>query len=701
MRPTAYSKVMLIFAAVAAGIVLFAGGPASADGFAPEDVFRIQTCSSARISPDGKWIAYILYVPRKPGDKPGGSYGELHVLSTKTGESRPFITGEVNVSSPRWNPSGDAIAFLTSRGEKAKTQVWMIPVDGGEAVQITHSKNGVGTFRWHPDGKRIAYTATEPKSKREKELDEKGYNFIFYEENLKHRNLYIIDVQMEGKAEAKQLTQELTIWSFEFSSDGGTIAAGASTENLIDYRYMFQKIYLINTADGATTQLTNNPGKLGNYAFSPDGGMVVYTAALSQDDHAVSQVFVIPASGGEARNLTPDSFRGHVHWAGWKDKKTVLYQSGEEIWETLSTVPASGGGRKVILRSNDSKGAGVIFGSPSYTKDFKHFAFIGSDPSIPGDVYYWQPGKTIRRLTNVNPWIEEKQLGKQEPIWYTARDGTNIQGLLVYPVDYTAGQKYPLIVHVHGGPESHYSNRWVTRYFDPVQVLSANGYFIFLPNYRPSTGYGLDFVLPYIGDAAGVEFDDVADGIEHLVKEGLVDPERVGLGGGSYGGFAAAWFASYYTRYVKAVCMFVGISDLISKRSTTDIPYEELYVHSGKKLEEMWQFSLERSPIYYAAQSRTAVLIVGGADDTRVHPSQSLEFYRRLKMNDHPAVRLVQYPGEGHGNRQQPGQIDLLHRHLQWYDWYIKDKKPLDGPMPPLDISEHYGLELGDEGEEK
>jgi len=140
--------------------------------------------------------------------------------------------------------------------------------------------------------------------------------------------------------------------------------------------------------------------------------------------------------------------------------------------------------------------------------------------------------------------------------------------------------------------------------------------------------------------------------------------------------------------------MFVGISDLISKRSTTDIPYEELYVHSGKKLEEMWDFSLKRSPIYWAHQSKTAVLIIGGAADTRVHPSQSLEFYRRLKMNDHPAVRLVQYPGEGHGNRKQPGRIDVLHRQIQWYDWYVKDKKPLDGPMPPLDISECYGLEF-------
>ena len=140
--------------------------------------------------------------------------------------------------------------------------------------------------------------------------------------------------------------------------------------------------------------------------------------------------------------------------------------------------------------------------------------------------------------------------------------------------------------------------------------------------------------------------------------------------------------------------MFVGISNLISKRSTTDIPYEELYVHSGRQLEEMWDENLKRSPVYYAHQSKTAVLIVGGADDTRVHPSQSMEYYRRLKMNDHPAVRLVQYPGEGHGNRKQTSQRDMLYRLLDWYDWYVKDANDFDGPMPPLDISNYYGLDL-------
>ncbi len=225
-------------------------------------------------------------------------------------------------------------------------------------------------------------------------------------------------------------------------------------------------------------------------------------------------------------------------------------------------------------------------------------------------------------------------------------------------------------------------------------ACTGKGYFVFYPNYRSSTGYGLSFALAGYEDPAGIEFDDIADGIDHLIETGFVDKDKVGLAGGSYGGYAAAWFATFYTEKVKAVSMFVGISDLISKRGTTDIPVEELYVHSGKKLEDMWDLSLKRSPIYYAHQSKTAVLILGGSSDTRVHPSQSMEMYRRLKMNDHPAVRMVQYPGERHGNSKQTNRADVLYRQISWFEWYLAGNKPVNGPMPPLDISDKYGLVL-------
>jgi dipeptidyl aminopeptidase/acylaminoacyl peptidase len=699
VQPTVKPSAVVALALAAIILSGLTGVAAAQEVFTAEDVFKLEYATSAQISPDGEWIAYTVSKPRGVDEDAGGRYSELHVLSTRNGNTRPFITGKVNVSSVRWAPNSQAISFLMTRGNKAKRQVWTIRVDGGEAVQTTKAKSSVIAFRWHPDGDKIAYTAVAEKSKREKKLDDKGYGFTFYEENRKHRNLYLADVEDQRvTGDPLQLTNDITVWSFEFDTAGDRIAFGGSEKNLIDYRYMFQNVYLLDPASKDYRKLIDNPGKLGNYVFSPEGDFIAFTAALTRNDHAVSQVYVQPVDGGEPVNLTPTDFAGHAYWAGWKDNNTVVYVSGEGVWNTVSTIKRTGGNRKIMLHSEKT---GAVFGTPTYTKGFKKVAFLASSPSDPQNVYYWGGKGKLERMTDLNPWVADRRLGKREIIKYTARDGLEVEGLLNYPVDYQPGKRYPLVVQVHGGPESHHRNNWRTYYSRPVQVLNGRGYFVFLPNYRSSTGYGIDLPMSTLGDAAGKEFDDIADGIEYLVDQGMVDSKRVGLGGGSYGGFAAAWFATYYTDLVSAVVMFVGISDLISKRSTTDIPWEELYVHSGKRLEEMWEFSLQRSPIYYASKSVTATLIIGGAADPRVHPSQSLEMYRRLKMNDHPAVRLVQYPGEGHGNRKMPGRRDVCLRTMQWYDWYVKDGKPLDGPMPPYDIGDQYGLDLPEEEEEE
>ncbi len=547
-------------------------------------------------------------------------------------------------------------------------------------------------FRWHPAGNKIAYVALPPAGPREKELLKKGFGFIFFEEDWKPRNLYLTDVRKgTPPGPAEQLSQGLTVWDFEFSPDGRAIAAACSPHNLVDDEYMFKKIYLMDLQSKTCTLLIDPQSKLGNLAFSPDGTKLAYAAARARNDHAVSQAYVLELKKAQTRNLTPADFAGHATWVGWADNQSLLFLAAEGVWNTLNRLPLRNPKREILL---DSRKTGTIFGAPEQAADSRQTSLIANSPDSPGDLFSWTPPAPPHRLTTLNPWIAERRLGKQEVFRYRARDGQELEGILVYPLAAAAGRTYPLIVSVHGGPESNQSNGWLTGTNHPAQVLAGKGYLAFYPNYRASTGYGVAFAMAGYEDPAGKEFDDIADGIDALVQRGLADRERVGLGGGSYGGYAAAWFASYYTRYVRAVVMFVGISDLISKRGTTDIPYEELYVHSGKKLEEMWDLALKRSPIYWAKQSRSAVLIMGGTSDTRVDPGQSKEFYRQLKMNNHPAVRLVQYPGEGHGNRKQPGRIDMLYRHLQWYDWYVRDRQPLDGPLPPLDISDCYGIKL-------
>lgn len=656
----------------------------------PKDLLGLKSASVAQLSPDGGELIYSVSTPREPNEAAGGAHRDYFVMDLQTNEHKALFDGEINGSSPQWSPDGTMIGFLYSKDGEPK-QVWARPTMGGQMVQLTKAKSGVNSFKWNPSTGGLAYLSYQSRSDKEKELEKRGYGFIFYEENLKNNNLFICEFTQEGKQKyVNQLTKGVNVWNFEFNHQGTQIAATISPKNLIDQNYMFRKIYLLDIASGTQKVVSENEGKLGNYSFSPNDKYLAYTAALNINDHGISQLFVSDLGSGEISNLTPPKFKGHISWANWKNDKELLYFTGEGVYPKLSVVNVKGGKRNIIL---DAEESGIIFGTPHFTNDFQQFVFTASTPKDRSNIYQWDGENDLQRITDINPDLKNKTLAKQEVINFEARDGLNIEGILMYPLNYDEGEKYPLILYVHGGPESHHTNGWLSKYSTPGQVMAAKGYLVAYLNYRSSTGYGVDFGMQGFMDPAGKEFDDLADGIEYLIREKGADRERVGMAGGSYGGYASGWFATYYTKYVKAVCDFVGISDLISRIGTTDIPYEELYVHSGKKLEEIWQQNLERSPIYWAHQSKTATLIYGGASDTRVHPSQSMELYRRMKMNDHPAVRLVQYPGEPHGNRKQVGQIDVLYRQIEWLDWYVKDLNPLDGPMPRLDISDRYGLD--------
>jgi len=655
----------------------------------PNELLQLKSARTVQLHPDGNQLIYAIYTPRTPNEAPGGSHVEYMLINTSTEETTPLFTKDTKGHSPLWSPDGQYLAFK-KRTDKG-SQIFVMPAAGGEAIQVSQAINGINAYKWHPNGKGFGYTSTTPTSKKEKELKKRGYDFIYYEENIKNDNLFLMEFDDNFKqTKETQITQEVNVWDFTFDKQGKQLAYAATALKLIDQRYMFRKIHIYSLEDKKINRVLNNIGKLGNYSFSPDGKHLSYTGAYNINDHGVSQLYNVTLADGTVKNLTPEEYKGHISWAEWKSNKEIVYLAHEGVHPKLYTIALKKQKRQLIL---DAETAGTIFSSPLFSADFKSFAFNGSTPKDMSNIYGWNGKYGLKKITNINPSLKEKNLGEQEVIRFEARDGLQIEGLLMKPVGYQEGEKYPLILYVHGGPESHHSNGWLSGYSTPGQVMAGKGYLVAYLNYRASTGYGVDFAMEGFQDPAGKEFDDLADGIEYLIKEKGADRNRVGMAGGSYGGYASAWFATYYTDYIKAAAVFVGITNIISKKGTTDIAYEELYVHSGTPLEQQWEMNLKRSPVYHAHKSKTATLIYGGAADPRIHPAQSMELYRRMKMNNHPAVRLVQYPGEGHGNRKQVGRIDVLYRQINWMDWYVKDLKPLNGPMPALDISDQYGLD--------
>jgi dipeptidyl aminopeptidase/acylaminoacyl peptidase len=503
------------------------------DALSPEELLKLKSITAVQISPKGKEVIYSVSTPRGPNDKPGSSSRKYLRASISNWVPTPLFENIENASSPQYSSDGKHIGFLYAE-KGGSRQVWVMNSTGGNIKKLTNEPSGVSQFKWQPGKKGIAYLSRAMTTNREEELKKRGYDFIFYEENLKNSTLHMASYdEAWSQISVWKLTHEGNTWDFEFDRQGKRIAASISPLNLIDQRYMFRKIFLIDLESGEMRQVSQNEGKLGNYVFSPDGQHLAYAAALNINDSQVSQAYVVNLASGTISNLTPPDFRGHVSWVNWKDNDHLLYQAGEGVYPTLSAVPVSGGPRVVILNAADN---GVIFGHPLFTSDFKHFVFTGSTPNDRSNLYHWDGKSALKKVTNQNPWLKEKLLGKQEAIRFQARDGLEIEGILIHPPTYTAGKSYPLIVYVHGGPEAHESNGWMSRYATPGQVMAGKEYLVLYLNYRASTGYGVYFAMEGFMDPAGKEFDDIADGIDWAVREKGADPKRVGMAGGSYGG---------------------------------------------------------------------------------------------------------------------------------------------------------------------
>ena len=643
--------------------------------FTPHHVAKIRTVGQVAISPDGTEVAYVLAVPRIPfQDDDGPAWTELHVVGTD-GQSRPYVTGAVNVATVRWTPDGKGMTFLARRTGDATRSLYIVPRDGGEARKVLAHTTDLVTYEFSPDGKQVAFVARDAAPSDRADLVRRGFSQDVFEEGLLFQRLWVapFDGRAAGTARVVNVPGHAT--SITWNPAGTRLAVLYAPTALVDDDLMEKKVHVIDPAMGEPVTKFNNPGKIGQVAWSPDGTTLAMVSAADINDPSEGRLMVAPAAGGALRDLMP-SYNAHVRAFSWKDANTLVYMADEGVTSALGEIRKDGTAPRVMMPT----GGPVVVAIDRAANGT--VALLVNTPAHPSEVYILDAAGAPKRLTDNNPWLTTMKMAKQEVVSFKARDGVALEGILVRPLDEKPGQRYPLILTVHGGPEARDANGWVTAYSNPGQVGAAQGFAVFYPNYRGSTGKGVAFSKLGQGEPAGKEFDDLVDAVDHLVSTGLVDRAKVGITGGSYGGYASAWGATYYTERFAASVMFVGISNNVSKVGTTDIANEEFHVHALKRPWDDWQFMLDRSPVTHVAKSKTPTLILHGTADPRVNPTQSLELYRHMKLHG-KTVRLVWYPGEGHGNARAASRLDYSLRLMQWMTHYLKGP---GGAPPPADI---------------
>ncbi len=648
------------------------------------------TVSNVAISPDGGSVVFQRTRWRPAEAAPGPAWSNLWRVPFSGGDPRRLTMADGEDHSPRFSPDGNRLAFLAKRGDKdAKTRVLILPLAGGESFSLTDEKTDVAAFEWSPDGSRIAFAAVDRKTEEKEKEEKAGKDWKVADQDLRPRRLWIVDV-VSGKAEALASLGELSAWQFDWAPDGSALVAAASEKNRVDDSYMLKRIVVLPIR-GDRRDVVPVVGKIDQVAWSKDGKTIAWLGGVDASDPSTGSMLIVPAAGGTPRNLTGtrEETAQSISWR--PDGRLAVTAVAGTRTTAYHVDPARGTWEQVV-----SPGP-VVWTASSWSRDGSRAAFAGSTSASPADVYAVslapappaapegtrkkkrkgtetaQPSSPPppRRLVSSNADLDALPRGTQETIRWKARDGLEIEGILIRPATFVEGTRSPLVVIVHGGPESQYTDGWLNSYGAPGQALAERGFVVLFPNYRGSTGRGVEYAKADHGDLGGEEFTDLLDGVDHLVSGGWVDAKRVGIMGGSYGGYFTALGVTRYSDRFAAGVNFFGISSWESFLGQTDIPAENSLVHWALWCYDHADLCRERSAIGNLDRARTPTLILQGAEDERVPKPQSDELYAALRWKKVP-VEYVVYPREGHGFRERGHRLDALARLLGWMERYLK-----------------------------
>ena len=656
-----------------------------------DDYFQIRDVAQPELSPDGQWVAYSVRTRMLKEDK---NEQRLWMVSTKGGDAIPLTAEGVSSSHPRWSSDGKYLVFLSARNG-GKNQVWLLDRRGGEAQKLTDAAQGVNDFEWSPDSTRLVLILQDPKPEdleaaKEKDKDKPAApakpktpppfvidRLQFKEDTVgyldrRRTHLYVFDI-------ASKKTTQITSGDFDdtepaWSPDGKSLAFTSNRSTPDPDRSYNTDIWVVtadNSDKGARlTQITTNPGPDRSPAWSPDGKWIAYVTEtdLKAMIYATHHLAIAPSAGGEAKVLTL-AFDRSVRLPRFSaDSRSIYFIADDDGTENLCRISVAGG---EVMRAI---GGRLSVSSYSLGKDGAIAAQVGM-LDRPDEIYLSNE-KDLARLTKTNDALfAQLRLSQPDYVHFKSKDGTSVAGYLYKPVDYATGKKVPALLNPHGGPVGQYS----ASFYYLAQLYAANGYAVLLPNPRSSSGYGQKFCEAIFADWGNKDFQDDMAIVDYAVAQGIADPDKLGVGGWSYGGMSTDFIIAQTTRF-KAAVSGASIA-LITSGYGHDQYLKDYDFELGSPWENKagWE---KVSPFYRVKNITTPTLFMGGDVDWNVPIIGSEQMYQALKSLGH-TTELVVYPGEFHGFTVPSHLKDRLERYLAWYAHYVKgDSTPARPPEP-------------------
>jgi dipeptidyl aminopeptidase/acylaminoacyl peptidase len=655
-------------------------------GMTAEDYLAFETANDPQISPDGKSVAYtVSTIDQKANRRKSGIF-----IAAIDGSRLPMpFTGEsVSSSSPRWSPDGKYLAFLSAR-EGGKTQVWLLSTNGGEARRLTNLDDGISNIEWSPDSTRIVgLTRTGPPPS--KSSDVRHYTHISYKFNDtgwfddKRSHVVVVDAKT---GDAKQITDG-NDWNDtdpHWSPDSTRIAfVSDRTGREFDGSHNTD-VWVMSATGGARAAIAGSLTKISDHAgpdrsprWSPDGRKIAFLGSADEEDAA--QIYVASADGGKPSIAVAKNFDQVVGEMQWAEHGTAIYFGSGVKGEThLFRLDAATGA--IVQLTNGARSVHAM----AINERSGKMVYLANDFENLDDLYVrdFTPPKgspPLRPLTHLNTELWSKlDLAKVERIPYKAADGLPIDGFLVKPVGWQAGKKYPMVVSIHGGPAGMYGVDW----YQEFQVYAARGWAVFFCNPRGSTGYGQAFQRGVAHEWGGKAYTDIMTGVEETLKRNpWIDRDRLGVTGGSYGGFMTNWIVTQ-TNLFKAAVTLRGISNFVSDDGTRDGAYGHERDFGGDifhNYDEYWKYS----PLRLAANVKTPTLVLHSDNDFRVPIEQGEQWFRALQ-HYHVTSEIVMFPRENH-NLTRTGEpkhlVESMNWQCYWFDRFLNGnenaKRPTD-----------------------